>query len=221
MVAGPPLLSDRFVPPPPPFVAGRWRVVRLTREDAESLRKRGTIPEDATTELLDGLIVLKDRSAVNQDPTMIGREHRYTVEALSNLRKLIDADTRHVETQQSLVCTDTHVPEPDFLILRGRLLDYADLPTAADAYCVVEVADSSYERDRGEKLEGYARAGVQQYVIINLRNRTAEVYTRPDPAAGSYPPAFVLSAEQTLPLRVGETEEWGVRVGDLLPPTTD
>src|SRR5690349_12121482 len=89
MVAGPFKLTDRFVPPPAPFVAGRWLVPRFTRRDAEALVRLGIIPEDASTELLNGLIVLKDRSASDQPPEMIGQDHRKCVERLSALRKTI------------------------------------------------------------------------------------------------------------------------------------
>jgi len=104
------------------------------------------------------------------------------------------------------------------MVLRGPRIDYrGKRPTAADAFCVVEVADSSYEHDAGEKLFGYARAGIPQYIIINLRNRTAEVYTHPDQAAGTYPPALILSEGQELSLCVGETEFFSVPPNDLLP----
>lgn len=99
MVASTPNLAARFSAPPDPLVAGRWRLVRLTRTDAQAMMRMGIIPEDASTELLNGWVVLKDRSARDQDPTMIGREHRKCVEGLSSLRKLIDNDTRHVESQ--------------------------------------------------------------------------------------------------------------------------
>jgi hypothetical protein len=216
MVAPTSTLADRFVPPPEPFVAGRWRVPRFTRSDAEALVRLGIVPEDASTELLHGLIVLKDRSAVGQDPEMVGKDHTKCVERLSDLRRRINGPTRHVRSQQPLVCSDTHMPEPDFMVLRGTLDDYADLPTAADAYCVVEVADSSYERDTGEKLIGYAKAGVRQYVVINLRNRTAEVYSDPDPVAGRYPPPKVVGAGESLVLRIGEGESFAVRLSELL-----
>lgn len=217
MVASTSSIADRFVPPPEPFIAGRWRVPRFTRSDAEALVRLGIIPEDATTELLHGLIVLVDRSARDQDPTMIGQDHRKCVERLSALRKVIDSASRHVESQQPLVCTETHVPQPDFMVLRGTLNDYADLPTAADAFCVIEVADSSYERDIGEKIAGYAKAGVAQYVVINLRNRTAEVYTNPDAAAGTYAPPRMVSEREPLGLRVGEAETFTISLSELLP----
>jgi hypothetical protein len=205
------------MPPPEPLLDGRWRLARFTRHDAEVLLRMGVIPEDASTELLNGLIVLKDRAATGQDPTMIGQGHRKCVERLSGLRTTIDTVARHVESQQPLVCSETHVPEPDFMVLRGTLNDYTDLPTAADAWCVVEVADASYERDSEEKLAGCARAGVAQYIIINLRNRTTEIYTNSDQAAGTYPPPQVIPADGHLSLRVGETETLTIPLGQVLP----
>lgn len=162
MVANTWTIAERFVPPPEPWLQGRWLVPRFTRRDVEELVRQGIIPEDASTELLHGMIVLKDRAAQGELPTMVGKNHRKCVERLSALRKQIDTERRHVESQQPLVCTETHVPEPDFMVLRGTLDDYTDLATAADAWCVVEVADASYERDAGEKLAGYARASVGQ-----------------------------------------------------------
>ena len=210
-------LAEQFVTPPAPMLDGRWQVVRFTRADAEAMMRLGIIPEDASTELLSGLIVLKDRSARDQNPTMIGRAHRKCVVRLAKLRSAIDDDRRHVESQQPLVCSETHVPEPDFMVVRGTIEAYEDLATAADAFCVVEVADSSYERDAGEKLRGYARAGIVQYIIINLRNRTAEVYANPDPVAGTYPPPRIVAEQQSLDLRVGDAESFTVPLADVLP----
>jgi len=68
MVAKSMTTAERFRTAPDPFIAGRWRVPRLTRADAEVMMRQGIIPEDASTELLNGLIVLADRSARTQDP---------------------------------------------------------------------------------------------------------------------------------------------------------
>lgn len=217
MVAPNANISDRFAPPPKPFLEGRWHVPRLTRADAEAMVRIGVIPEDASTELLNGMIVLTDRSACEQDVTMIGQDHRVCVERFSALRSRIDSPTRHVESQQPLVCSDTHVPQPDFMVLRGVLADYSDLPAAADAFCVVEVADSSYERDAGDKLAGYARAGIEQYIIVNLRNQTAEIYTNPDTTAASYQSCVIVSVADQLPLRVGRDDHFEVLLSEVLP----
>ena len=79
------------------------------------------------------------------------------------------------------------------------------------------MADASYERDAGEKLAGYAQAGVQQYVIVNLRNRTAEVYTNPDAAAHTYRQSSTIDANGDLAVRVGENEVLTVPLREVLP----
>jgi hypothetical protein len=44
-------------------------------------------------------------------------------------------------------------------------------------------------RDRFDIRGGEIAEGIEgQYIIINLRNRTAEVYGDPDSAGGTYPP---------------------------------
>lgn len=140
------------------------------------------------------------------------------VATLAGFSDRVNTAARHLRTRSTLICAETHAPIPDAAILRGALNDYRGrLPTAADAWCVIEVTDASYGRDAGEKLEAYARAGVQQYVILNLRNRTAEVYLTPDRAAGTYPLPQIVAADQVLDLRVGEDEFFQVPLANVLP----
>lgn len=181
------------------------------------MTRAGIIPEDATTELLGGMIVHVDRSTQGGEPWSIDNDHVVAVENLSNLRGLINTGLRHVRSQQPLACGDDQEPIPDFFVLRGTLHDYADTPNASDAFCVVEVADSSYERDAGIKLAGYARAGVRQYIILNLRNRTAEIYADADSVAGTYRTKQSIANDGVMPLRIGEEERLDVPLVDVLP----
>src|SRR3954454_6687578 len=107
MVSGRAGITHRSQPPPPPVMNGRWRLVQFTREDVDVLLRAGAIPEDASTELLNGLIVLTDRSAQAEDPTMVGKAHRICVEKFSDLRTKINSASRHVEAQQPLVCSES------------------------------------------------------------------------------------------------------------------
>ena len=179
--------------------------VRFTVRDALEMVEQGILPEDGTIELLDGSLVYRDRFDLRGSEIVEGAKHSYVIAALAQLAARINNDRRHMRTQSTLICSEAHAPVPDGTILRGTLGDYRDrLPNAADASCVIEVADSSYERDAGEKLIGYAQAGIAQYVIVNLRNRTAELYSTPDMAAGAYAPPQVVAERETLTLRVGE-----------------
>ena len=48
---------------------------------------------------------------------------------------------------------------------------------------LVEVSDSSLRRDRELKLPLYARAGVNEYWIVNVREEILEVYKKPTGSA--------------------------------------
>ena len=218
MVATAKVVADPSPPPAAWVTARRGGPVPLTWRAVEALARAGRVPEDATTELLHGALVHTDRAKLGEDPLSIGDDHVYTVEAFSNLRSRINSGHCHVQSQQPLICSDTHAPQPDFMVIRGEFGSRRRATaTAADALCVIEVADSSYERDAGEKLFGYARAGVPQYVIVNLRNRTAEVYADPDPAAGTYGPPTIIPSDGVLSLRVGADEAFAVHLSDVLP----
>jgi hypothetical protein len=210
-------VADPYPPPISWLVARRVSQVLLTRHDVQEMMRSGIVPEDTTTELLHGVLLHTDRSARGGDPLSIGEEHTICVETLSDLRTKINSDDRHVRSQQPLICSETHEPQPDFMILRGTLRSHRGKPTAADAYCVVEVADSSYDRDAGEKLFGYARALIEQYIIINLVNRTAEVYATPDPVSGSYAAPLVIRETESVSFRVGPIEFMPILLADLLP----
>ncbi|MCS7191059.1 MAG: Uma2 family endonuclease, partial [Fimbriimonadales bacterium] len=73
-------------------------------------------------------------------------------------------------------------PEPDIAVVEGSHETYADHhPTTA--LLVVEFADTSLEYDRREKLSLYAKAGIPEYWIVNLKANTLEVYREPIPDA--------------------------------------
>ncbi len=122
-----------------------------------------------------------------------------------------------MQTQLPIVCGSSQMPEPDFAVVRGTNADYMDrLPTAADALCIVEVADSSLERDREEKLPAYVHAGVPQYVILNLRNRTAEVHEQPNRVTGRYAINIVVATDGRVALLIGAEDRLDVVPGFLL-----
>jgi Uma2 family endonuclease len=70
------------------------------------------------------------------------------------------------------------VPEPDIVVVPGTVRSYAGRrPTAA--LMAIEVADSSLSTDRHVKGPLYALGGIPDYWIINVADRTVEVYREP------------------------------------------
>src|SRR5262249_53273480 len=71
-------------------------------------------------------------------------------------------------------------PEPDVSALRGSMKEYRDrLAGPKDVGVLVEVSDSTLERDRGEKRSAYAGGRIPVYWIVNLVDRQVEVYSNP------------------------------------------
>jgi Uma2 family endonuclease len=89
-----------------------------------------------------------------------------------------------VSVQSPVSLDDESEPEPDLAVVQGSPGDYRDAhPTRPTL--VVEVAESSLTFDRRDKGSLYARAGLQDYWIVNLGDRVLEVYREPvpDPSA--------------------------------------
>lgn len=123
----------------------------------------------------------------------------------------------HVESEQPLAFRRQHsVPQPDLMVLRGRVEDYPrDFPTTGDAPLVVEVADSTLARDR--KLAGdYASEGLPVYWIVNIPERCIEVFT--EPVEGAYNRITPYAEDQEAPVVLDGREFGRLRVRDLLPP---
>lgn len=101
--------------------------------------------------------------------------HAAVLSTLSSIFWRRVGDRASVRVQLPLVVGGLSVPEPDIAIVAGGDADYFHAhPTTA--LLVVEVADSSVAQDRLTKAAIYARGGVSEYVIVNLRDDTIEAW---------------------------------------------
>ena len=83
-----------------------------------------------------------------------------------------------VRTQGPIALDDRSEPEPDVAAVRGTVRDYGRQHPARAAL-IVEVAEVSLALDRAHKGSLYARAGVEDYWVLNLVERVLEVYRQP------------------------------------------
>jgi Uma2 family endonuclease len=216
-------MSVATVPPTQPRSAleeltARASVVPITLEQYRGMIEKGIVPEDSSVELLRGMLVRKDRSVVGEDPMGHSALHVLIVSLLSALASRVNNERRHMKIQLPIECPPDGAPEPDGSIIRGTARDYPDrVPSAKDAFCVFEVAHSSLDRDREDKLPIYAAAGIPQYILINLQNNTIEVYADPDTAARVYRTKVTSTKGHPLRIHLGEGEWLDVRADDLLP----
>jgi Uma2 family endonuclease len=124
-----------------------------------------------------------------------------------------------VRTQSPVSLDDESEPEPDLVVVPGRPADYRHAHPALPVLAI-EVAESSLAFDRLQKGSLYARAGIQDYWIVNLVDRALEIYR--DPATDTsaaygwrYRSLTSLSrADVAIPLAFSSSR---IAVADLLP----
>jgi Uma2 family endonuclease len=105
-------------------------------------------------------------------------------------------------------------PEPDLVVVRGKLRDY-DLhhPAPGDVLLLVEVSRATLAYDRGGKQVLYANAGIAEYWVLNLVHRQLEVYRNPQ--GGIYRSITIYTDGDTVsPLAAPQA---AISVADLLP----
>ena len=148
----------------------------FTVEMYHKLGVMGVFHEDDRVELLNGQIV---------DMTPIGNAHARCVFRLTNLFARYSTSEMGVSTQNPLVLDRLWEPQPDIALLRRPGGFHGEwVVTARDVALVIEVADSSLERDRDVKIPRYAHEGIVEAWLVDLNNDTITCYR--DPRSNGY-----------------------------------
>jgi Uma2 family endonuclease len=205
------LLEQIAVGEAPPFVP-------INVEQYHQMIRLGILPEGAPVELIDGLLVWKDRSARGGAPLPHDPRHALTITRLQRLGQRFDSLGCHLRLQLPVTLSDTSEPEPDAAVVKGPPEAYADHhPTPVDVIAAIEVAHSSLRFDRSTKQRNYALAGIGQYWIVNLAENQIEVYQGPLVAEGRYLRRDDYRPGQVLPLALDSAVTIEVAVADILP----
>ncbi len=198
--------------------ARRLKLAPLSVLQYEAMVASGILPEEPAVELLDGLLILKDRAAAGEDPVTIGPEHQWVENTLAELGPRFHPLGAFLSLQGPVRIVPRSVPEPDAAVVKGKLADYRRRHAGPEEVsCVIEVADSSLQRDRTTKLGIYAAAGVPQYLLVNLVDRQVEVHEDPDVDERVYRRRVVRTGAQIVSMAAGPKAVVKVKAKDLLP----
>ncbi|HUU84590.1 MAG TPA: Uma2 family endonuclease [Phycisphaerae bacterium] len=145
--------------------------LHFSRADYHRMAETGIIPPDARVELLDGEII-------HMSP--IGPRHGAIVDRLSAFFTPRVAGRAICRVQGSIALTETTEPQPDLVLLKHRDDFYASgHPAPHDVLLVIEVAETSIEHDRVNKLRLYAQAGIPEYWVFDLARNVLIVHRNP------------------------------------------
>lgn len=192
-------------------------IVPITVDQYHEMIRAGIIPDGSPIELIDGILMWKDRGREGGKPMGHDPRHALLVKRLLQLLQNWASEIGcHVQIQLPVSLTDINEPEPDVAIILGSLEDHADHhPGPADVVVAFEVADSSLRRDRTTKQRLYATAGIPAYWIVNIRDNQVEVFEQPDSGTERYATSSVHKPGETLMLRIHE-HEFSVDLSKLL-----
>ncbi len=177
----------------------------MTVEEYERMAAAGVL-DDPRVELINGYLVKK----MGKNPP-----HIWVVDAI--IEALRAALPRMwCRKEDPVRIPDFDEPEPDVAVVRGNRDDYRDrIPEPKDIVLLVEVAESTLDRDQGEKRRAYAGAGILDYWIINLVARQVEVYS--NLAAGDYRSLHVFKFGDEIPLTIDGAEVGRISASEILP----
>ncbi|MFA0742079.1 MAG: hypothetical protein DFNUSKGM_002199, partial [Candidatus Fervidibacter sacchari] len=117
-------------------------------------------------ELIDGEVILMSPQEAS---------HATAVGLVADTLQSVFSDGFIVRVQQPLDLGEAHEPEPDVAVVPGKRRDYATSHPKT-AVLIVEVALTSVDYDRNVKSSLYAKAGIPEYWLLNLRERRLEVF---------------------------------------------
>lgn len=182
----------------------------LRIEQYHQMIQTGILTDDDPVELLEGWLVTKKP----KNPP-----HRLTTQLTREALAALVPPGYYVDDQEPLT-TDESEPEPDIMIVRGQRRDYRDHhPGPHDIAVVIEVSDTTLQRDRTLKKQIYARGSIPIYWIINLGEQQIECYSRPSGPAEHphYQQRQDYSATTDIPVQLGEDLIGHLAVAELLP----
>jgi Uma2 family endonuclease len=160
----------------------------LTVSQFQQMIAHGILTKDDRVELLNGEILAM---------SPINPSHAGTVNRLTRLLVRLVDDQAVVTIQNPIQLDEQSQPQPDICLLKPRADDYTQSHALPDeVLLVIEVAETSARLDRSVKRPAYARAGIPELWIIDLKKKVVEVYR--DPLGGEYQNTLLVRGGQTL-----------------------
>lgn len=197
---------------------GIGRLEPLSVDQYHRMIEMGILSENDPLELIDGILVRRDRQDSKGDTMPQGQRHSGVVGQLGELLMLQCVPLGcHPRIQLPLPLPPVDEPEPDLCIVRGRAREYLGrFPDRGDVLVVIEVADSPLAYDEKTKQRLYAASSLPIYVIINLQDEVVVVYSQPIPEEQRYGEQVHYRRGEVVLLNVGELRQVSLSVDDVL-----
>jgi Uma2 family endonuclease len=116
---------------------------RVSVRQFRKMISAGVFGEHDHVELLDGILVDK----MTKHPP-----HNFTVAEIADVFRAVIGPDWVIQEEKSVILGRFSLPEPDVAVAKGPRERYRSVsPKATDLGLLIEVADTSYAKDRGNK----------------------------------------------------------------------
>lgn len=143
----------------------------FTVDDLYRMADAGIIEYGERVELIEGEII---------EMSPIGDRHAQVVNRATMIFARGVGDRAVVAVQNPASMDRYNEPQPDIVLIRPREGFYGTTkPAADDILLMIEVADSTLRKDMKLKLPVYARNGVREVWIVDLKNDVIHLFRQP------------------------------------------
>ena len=154
-----------------PMASYEIRTRRFSRAEYDRLIELGVFQPGELIELIGGELMVAEPQ---------GAPHYTAIRKTAKALEAAFGPGWEVRTEGPIGLDDDSEPEPDVAVVPGGPDDYARAHPSRPVL-TVEVSESSLGIDRKHKGSLYARAGLEDYWVLNLVDRVLEVYREPTP----------------------------------------
>ncbi len=135
---------------------------RFTVDEYYRMAEAGILTPEDRVELIEGEII---------QMSPIGRRHAGCVNRVNDLFTFKFRGKAVVTVQNPVRLNDYNEPQPDLVLAKPRADYYASgHPVPEDVFLVFEAADTTLSKDRNVKLPIYARLGIPEVWIADLKH---------------------------------------------------
>ena len=144
---------------------------RWTVAEYHHMAEVGLLTEDSRVELIHGEII---------EMAPIGSEHAGHNNYLVSLLAYRLYGKAVIAGQNPVALDGYEEPQPDIALLRWRDDYYRTAhPHAEDVLLIIEISDSTLRYDRDVKVPLYAKNGIPEVWLLDIKNRQLEIYREP------------------------------------------
>ena len=158
---------ERTIPKTEVYQNGQVFNARLISvKQYDEMIEHGILTTEDKVELLNGVIIEKTPKRI---------KHAAISDSAAEILRETLGNRVIIRNQNPIVLDDYSEPEPDLVLAKPPREIYLERhPAPEDILLIIEISDITLGRDRVTKSLVYAKAEIQQYLVLNLQNETIE-----------------------------------------------